>query len=490
MRMEMENKCSRTTNKEKQTNGIYIISDKEKRADDTYSMGFQSKDPIISIPPSEKIAKKIESQGGGGGAHGVPVEHPTTYLETLMHLLKGNVGSGVFAMGDAFKNAGMAMAPWLIIVLGVICVHSQHLLLTAAKKMKKSLNLDVYPDFATTVELSFATGPSSLQKYAPYMRKLINIFLCITQLGFCCVYFVFISTNIKQVCDVHGLVLDVHFHMAIILAPILLSCMVRNLKFLAPLSTIANLLMLVGIVITLYYCSQDIPPLSTVKPVAELQQFPLFFGTALFAFEGIGLVLPLQSEMRKPQLFGKPLGVLNVGMTFVTFLYVVVGSLSYLQYGEGIEGSVTLNLPQSDVLAQCVKVMISLGILFTFALQFYIPIDIMFPAINERFGPFKYPVFAELAFRTLFVLITFVLAEAIPFLDLFITLVGAFSSTAIALLFPPILEFVTHWNVSEITPWMVIKNLFILVLGILGCVTGSYESIRLIVKAFGERSSS
>lgn len=41
-------------------------------------MGFQSKDPIISIPPSEKIAKKIESQGGGGGAHGVPVEHPTT----------------------------------------------------------------------------------------------------------------------------------------------------------------------------------------------------------------------------------------------------------------------------------------------------------------------------------------------------------------------------------------------------------------------------
>lgn len=80
------------------------------------------------------------------------------------------------------------------------------------------------------------------------------------------------------------------------------------------------------------------------------------------------------------------------------------------------------------------------------------------------------------------------LAEAIPFLDLFITLVGAFSSTTIALLFPPILEFVTHWNVSEITPWMVIKNLFILGLGVLGCFTGSYESIRLIIKAFGERT--
>lgn len=50
--------------------------------------------------------------------------------------------------------------------------------------------------------------------------------------------------------------------------------------------------------------------------------------------------------------------------------------------------------------------MISLGILFTFALQFYIAIDIMFPTVNERLGPFKYPVFAELAFRTFFVLIT------------------------------------------------------------------------------------
>lgn len=30
-------------------------------------------------------------------------------------------------------------------------------------------------------------------------RKIVNLFVCVTQFGFCCVYFVFISTNMLQV---------------------------------------------------------------------------------------------------------------------------------------------------------------------------------------------------------------------------------------------------------------------------------------------------
>lgn len=50
------------------------------------------------------------------------------YLETMMHLFKGNVGAGIFALGDAFKHAGLLLAPPLTIFLGVICVHAQHIL--------------------------------------------------------------------------------------------------------------------------------------------------------------------------------------------------------------------------------------------------------------------------------------------------------------------------------------------------------------------------
>jgi proton-coupled amino acid transporter len=409
------------------------------------------------------------------------------YGETLMHLLKGNVGSGIFAMGDAIRNAGILIGPGVVLILGIICVHCQHLLLSAAKKMKAKSEVSVPPDFAETVELCFATGPPRMQKISKFMKTLVNIFLCVTQLGFCCVYFVFISENAKQVLDYHGYDLDVHLHMAIILLPILCTSLIRNLKYLAPFSTIANIFMLMGLIITVYYTSQDLPSISERTYVAQPTQLPLFFGTAVFAFEGIGLVLPLQNEMRKPSDFRRPIGVLNVGMSVVTMLYILIGSLSYLKYGDDIKGSVTLNLPEGDILAQSVKIIISLGILLTYALQFYIAVEIMYPNLQNWLGPFKYPVFAELTFRSVLVLITFIMAEAIPFLNLFISLVGAVSSSTLALLFPPILDLVTSYNCGDLKFITVVKNVIILLFGVVGCVTGTYESINSIISAFNKQ---
>ncbi|KAK4873508.1 hypothetical protein RN001_015537 [Aquatica leii] len=410
------------------------------------------------------------------------VKYPTNYAETLMHLFKGNVGPGIFAMGHAVKNSGVVLGSFLILLLGLICLHCEHLLVDASNHVKQSLHLHRNPDFAPTVELCFATGPPKLQNLAPYMRKTVNLFLCMTQLGFCCVYFVFISSNIKQIMDYYNFEYSIHLHMAFILVPILCSCVVRNLKYITPLSTLANVCMVFGIVVTLYYTCQK--PFQDVDNVAKPEQLPLFFGTALYAFEGIGLVLPLQNEMKKPKQFGSPLGVLNIGLTAVIILFILTGVFSYLHYGEQIQGSVSLNLPKEDILAQSVKVIIPLGVLLSFALQFYIPIDIMFPVVQNYLGPFKKPAFAEIVFRIIFVLITFTLAEIIPFLDLFISLVGAFCSTAIALIFPPVLEIVTKSSLSKLTVWVVVKNCVIIGTGLLGCVTGTYESIRLIARAF------
>lgn len=52
--------------------------------------------------------------------------------------------------------------------------------------------------------------------------------------------------------------------------------------------------------------------------------------------------------MKKPKLFARPAGVLNVGMAVVTILYITVGFLGYLKFGQLVKGSVTLNLPEHE----------------------------------------------------------------------------------------------------------------------------------------------
>lgn len=50
------------------------------------------------------------------------------YGVSLMHLLRGNMGTGIFAMGDAFKNGGMVIAPLGMALIFFISLHLQHVL--------------------------------------------------------------------------------------------------------------------------------------------------------------------------------------------------------------------------------------------------------------------------------------------------------------------------------------------------------------------------
>lgn len=47
-----------------------------------------------------------------------------------MHLLRGNIGAGMFGMGDAFKNGGLILSPFLTAMIALIAVHNQHILVT------------------------------------------------------------------------------------------------------------------------------------------------------------------------------------------------------------------------------------------------------------------------------------------------------------------------------------------------------------------------
>lgn len=414
----------------------------------------------------------------------IHVTYPTSYADTILHLFRGNIGSGLLAMGDAFKNGGIVFATITTAVLGILCVHAQHLLLNCSDEMHQFTRTERAPGFAQTVYLVFAYGPPKLRKFATAMKISVDCFLCVTQLGFCCIYIVFLAENLKSICDSYNIHVELSIHMIFVMMPVLLACMVRNLKYLTPFSTIANILMACGLGAVMYKATEDLPPVSSRNYIADYQQLPLYFGTAIYAFEGIGLVLPLKNEMRKPELFQKPLGVLNVGMVIVGSIFIIVGFLGYLKWGENVAGSLTLNLEPQETLSKVVQVLILLAILFTYPLQFYVPISITWPSISKRW-PSRYPVIMELLYRAFVALLTFVLAESIPKLSLFISLVGAVSSTALALMCPTIIDLVYKSTKPEGIHFFVwIKNLLIMGLGLFIFVTGTFQSISAIIKAF------
>lgn len=65
--------------------------------------------------------------------------------------------------------------------------------------MKAKFGYENDPDFAETVELAFESGPEICRSWSRTMKMIVNIFVCVTQIGFSAIYFVFISSSLKQV---------------------------------------------------------------------------------------------------------------------------------------------------------------------------------------------------------------------------------------------------------------------------------------------------
>jgi len=410
---------------------------------------------------------------------------------TLIHLLKGNIGTGILAMPDAINNAGLAVGTIGLLIISAITVFCMQMLLNCSQTLA-SRTQKPFLDYADVAEQAFSTMGPRARRFSKTARKIINVALCITQMGFCCVYIVFIAQNLKRIIDHNlGTNIDQHYLMVGSLLPIFLLCSIRSLKRLSPISMMANILQSTSLVLILYYLVQKTLPAWELKPVGEAKHFPLFFGTAIYAFEGIGVILPLENKMRRPSVMRGWNGVLNTGMCIITCLYVITGVCGYLKYGEKVQGAITMNLPLDEPVAQIAIIMMSVAILFSFALQLYVPVQLILPEIKSRVLE-RWRLLTEYALIYGLVLVAFAFAALIPKLDLFISLVGAVSSSTLALIAPPILHSVTYWNELSQKPTGRMRlglNAFISLIGIAGFVVGGFVSLQGIITFFNTPSS-
>lgn len=350
------------------------------------------------------------------------VKHGGSPMGAAMLLLKSFVGTGVLFLPKAFLNGGMLFS--CLLLIGIACLSYYCFLLLCSTRIK--------------VPLSF--GEMGFQLYGKTLRVMINFSLVISQIGFSSAYIVFVSENLQAFilavskCKTFIPVKWLILMQMIIFLPLSLY---RNIHNIQKIAVVADVFILLGLLYLYYY---DIFTLASQHGVADIKAFnmadwTLFIGTAIFTFEGIGLIIPIQESMKQPAKFPFVLGVV---MVIITVVFTSMGALSYAAYGSKTKTVVILNMPQDSKFVNAVQFIYSLAILLSTPLQFFPAIEITSLAIFKRTGKNNpYVKWKKNIFRFFMVVLCAMIAWiGADDLDKFVSLVGSFACIPLVYIYP------------------------------------------------------
>ena len=345
-----------------------------------------------------------------------------TPLGAALLLLKSFVGTGVLFLPKAYLNGGMLFSNLVLLFVAALSYYCFILLVNTRLKVNGS-----FGDIGGFV-------------YGKLARHIILASIVLSQMGFVSAYIVFTSENLQAfVLAVSRCKswLDIKFFILMQLVVFLPLSLIRDITKLGGTALVADFFILLGLLYLYYY---DIRTLATNHGVADIKWFnpndwTLFIGTAVFTFEGIGLIIPIQESMKKPTKFP---AVLAIVMVIITSIFVSMGAISYAAYGSATRTVIILNLPQDDKLVNAIQLLYSLAILLSTPLQLFPAIRIMENELFTRSGKRNpYVKWQKTVFR--FLLTTVCAAGAwagAGDLDKFVSLIGSLACVPLVYIYP------------------------------------------------------
>lgn len=390
-------------------------------------------------------------------------------------LLKAFVGTGVLFLPKAFYNGGLSFS---IIVLSLFALLSWWCYLIL-----------VFTKVATKVSGFAEIG---LKLYGPWFQRLILSSIVISQIGFAAAYIVFTLENLRAFTANVSLydVTDIKIVWFILLQVVIIVplSLIRDITKLSLLAVFANVFILTGLVTIVYFMLYQWLGVNhghfgkNIEYFFNESEFSLFIGTAIFAFEGIGLIIPIQESMIHPNNFPRVLG--QVILT-IAVIMIMVGSLGYLTFGDKIKTVVLLNLPQDSPMVIITQLLYSLAILLSTPLQLFPAIRLLESKMIFGSGKSSPSVkWLKNLFRTLFVVfIAYIAYIGGQNLDKFVSFVGCFACIPLVYMYPPILHLKScckiHSGLLEKEQnnrfWLSLANYVLLVIGAISFVYTTYE---------------
>ncbi|KAI9312428.1 transmembrane amino acid transporter protein-domain-containing protein [Dichotomocladium elegans] len=356
-------------------------------------------------------------------------EDTATPAKALLMLLKAFVGTGVTFLPGSFASGGLIFSICLMVFIAAICLVAFQILIIAQRQVGGS-----YGDLGRSL-------------YGPWLEYLILFFLCISQMGFVASYLIFISQNIGLAVG-HiancGSPIESKYFIWMVLSIIIPLTWVRKIARLSWCAIIADVFILFGLLSILYFSTSQIMQ-SGPGPDIQLintKDFALMIGTAVFSFEGIGMVIPIVEGMEHPEKF--PL-VMNIGMCIVAAIFILIGAIGYLAFGANTFASIVANLPRVP-LSTAVQILYSCAMVLTCPFMLYPALSIVEDGLFSDHGLFGHQrgrkslkwKWAKNLCRSTVAAVCAIVSFAVgpAGLDKFVALVGSVACMPLCFIFP------------------------------------------------------
>jgi proton-coupled amino acid transporter len=394
-------------------------------------------------------------------------------------LLKAFVGTGVLFLPKAFSNGGLVFLSLTMLFFGILSYWCYLIL--------------VYLKVATKVA-SF--GEMGLKLYGKWLQQLIVSSIILSQIGFVGAYIVFTSENLRafysSVAGIDLKSIHIVWFIVVQLVVFLPLSLVRDITRLSFLALLANVFILVGLVTIVYFTSIELVVnrhgqiADSIDFYFNKSDFSLFIGVAIFAFEGIGLIIPIEQSMIYPKQF--PRVLFKVIMT-ISLIFIGIGSLGYLTFGNNVKTVILLNLPQDSLMIMVIQILYAFAILLLTPLQLFPAIRLLELKIFVKTGKTSLVVkWQKNCFRFAFVLFTAVVAlVGGQNLDRFVLFVGCFACIPLVYMYPPILHLksccdYTQWGLLDAERrkrfWLANLDYALVAIGAVAVVYTTYNVLR------------
>lgn len=408
-------------------------------------LGFEIASLATQFSDYSKVPGVNGSRGGRGG------HDKMGDMGAFITTIKSFVGMGILTLPYASTKGGYILGPVGLLLVAGLSHHCMGLLLQMSAAMQQKT-------------VSF--GALGMHICGRWAKVLVENCLVMTQYGFAIADLIFIVENVKDVVcvETRGAACPPKSKMCVgVLAFLLPLTWLRSLQVLTVPVLLSNVVLICGIS-WVYYCSFVQIGTNGVAPgivAFNWEELPVFFGCAVFSFEGIGLVLPIQYAMQHPSHFP---AILRQAMIILALLFSTFSFIGYAAYGRETADMITFSIPQNKI-TSFLRLFYCLGVFFTYPVMLF-P---LYQVTESKFRCLKNTdqCWRRIAFRTTLVILTGVIGMQIPHFGLFLGLIGSFACSLLAFVLPALFHLMRP-DRTQATRLGDAKDVGIMAFGIIG----------------------